>query len=72
MLRAGGGENRRLALERRAEYIRLRAEDGMDPIAAADQLDLPMGTRDRYERWARAEHPELGGAPGRPDARFGM
>jgi hypothetical protein len=71
MLRAGGGENRRLALERRAAYIRLRA-GGTDRIAAADELDLPMGTRDRYERWARAEHPELGGAPGRPDARFGM
>lgn len=43
---------------RRDEYIRLRLE-GLDAVTAGAQLDLPLVTRARYERWARTLHPEL-------------
>ena len=46
---------------RRAEYIRLRTEEGLSTYDAAGQLDLPETTRALYERWLAAVQPEFAG-----------
>lgn len=55
---------------RRGEYIRLRLEN-LDTFAAAARLGIPDSTRRMYERWFRAEHPEVPAPRRRPNPSHG-